>query len=104
MCKRLVTFAALGLLAFSLAGCGDSAVVEECIKKGQSAKFCRCRDKILRSELSGEEYRLLERATRGDDGAVEKAMRKKGVGFAFTFGVKMAGADLKSLDRCSGDR
>lgn len=94
----------LGLIAgaalLGLAGCGDSVIVEKCIEDGNSAKACRCADKIMRSELSSEEYRLAEKAAGGDNDAVQEAIREKGAGFALAFAGKMAGTAMKMSEKC----
>jgi hypothetical protein len=101
MNRGLGLIAGIGLLG--LTACGDSAVVKRCIEDGKSAKTCRCADKVMRSELSGEEYRLAEKAAEGNDRAVERAMKEKGVPFALEFAGSMAGAAIKISQKCGGD-
>ena len=101
MNKRLAPIAVIGLLGLS--ACGDSAIVERCIEEGKSAKWCRCSDGVLRSELSGEEYRLAERAAETGGKAMEEALEEKGAGFALSFAGKMAGTAMEIAHRCEGE-
>lgn len=100
MNRRLGLIAGIGLLG--LAGCGDSAIVERCIEEGKNAKWCRCSDRVLRSELSGEEYRLAERAAETEGKAMEEALEEKGAGFALAFAGKMAATAMEIAQRCEG--
>lgn len=92
-----------GISLLALAGCGDSAIVERCMEEGKSAKSCRCADRIFRSDLSNEEYRIVEKAAEGEDEAMARAFEEKGAGFALAFASKMAGTSMKIAQRCSKD-
>jgi len=98
MNRKLGLIAGVGLLG--LTGCGDSAIVERCIDEGKSPKICRCADRIIRSELSGKEYRLAEKVAKGNEEAVQDAMKEEGAGFTLAFFSKMTGATAKIAQRC----
>ncbi|MFP3944716.1 MAG: hypothetical protein ACLFWF_12525, partial [Alphaproteobacteria bacterium] len=97
-CARWI--AGIGLLGLS--ACGDSAIVKQCIEEGKSAEWCRCSDRVMRSELSNEEYRLAEKAAETEGKAMEEALQEKGAGFALRFAGKMAGTAMKISERCQG--
>ncbi|MFP3945051.1 MAG: hypothetical protein ACLFWF_14230 [Alphaproteobacteria bacterium] len=100
MNKRLGLIAGAGLLG--LAGCGDSVIVQKCIEEGKSAEWCRCSDRVLRSELSNKEYRLAEKAAEDDGQSLEDAMEEEGTAFALAFMGKMGGTAMKIARRCEG--